>query len=94
MAEIDVQTETEGDNHWSYEVCVTDGTETHDYLVTLSWLDYDLWSHGRVAPEKVVHAAFEFLLSRESASSILPKFDCSLIRRYFPEVDVELPGIL
>ena len=64
------------------------------YQVTLSWPDYDLWSHGRVAPEKVVHAAFEFLLAHEPATSILSKFDCSLIRRYFPEVDAELPKMI
>ena len=45
---------------------------------------------GRVAPQRVVHAAFGFLLSKEPASSILAKFDCSIIRRYFPEVDKEI----
>ncbi len=88
---IEIGTETEGPNRWAYEVRVKQGGETFDYNVTLSWADYDLWSHGRVAPERVVRAAFEFLLSREPASSILPKFDCSVIRRYFPEVDAELP---
>ena len=62
--------------------------------MTLSWSDYDLWSHGRVAPEKAVHAAFKFLLAHEPAMSILARFDCSLIRRYFPNVDRELPSLL
>ena len=91
MPQIEIGTETEGHNHWGYQVRVRDQGLSHDYQVTLSWPDYDLWSHGRVAPEKVVHAAFEFLLEREPATSILSKFDCSLIRRYFPEVDAELP---
>lgn len=94
MAEIEIQTETEGDNHWDYEVRVTDHGESYDYRVTLSWADYDLWCKGRIAPEKVVAAAFRFLLSKEPASSILERFDCSVIRRYFPEVDRELPGKL
>ncbi|MBI1337710.1 MAG: hypothetical protein GC164_12215 [Phycisphaera sp.] len=91
MAKIEVGTETEGENHWHYDVRVTENERAYDYSVTLSWRDYDLWSHGRLAPERVVRAAFEFLLDKEPASSILPKFDCSLIRRYFPEVDRELP---
>jgi len=91
MAEIEIGTETEETNQWRYEVSVHDGGRTHRYRVTLGWSDYDLWSHGRVAPEKVVRAAFAFLLARESADSILARFDCSLIRRYFPEVDRELP---
>ena len=94
MAKIEIVTETEGSNCWQYEVNVSDKGDSFDYAVTLSWSDYDLWSHGRVAPQRVVHAAFKFLLSKETASSILPKFDCSLIRRYFPEVDEELPSMV
>ncbi len=94
MAKIEVGTETEGKNHWGYQVSVKENGCCHDYQVTLSWPDYDLWSHGRVAPERVVRAAFEFLLQREPATSILSKFDCSLIRRYFPEVDAELPRMI
>ncbi len=94
MAKIEIVTETEGSNCWQYEVSVSDKGHSFDYAVTLSWSDYDLWSHGRVAPQRVVHAAFKYLLSKETASSILPKFDCSLIRRYFPEVDKELPSMV
>lgn len=94
MARIDVLTETEGHNHWSYEVRVSDAGRRHDYRVTLNWADYDLWSHGRVSPYKVVAAAFEFLLQRESAENILARFDCSLIRRRFPCVDAELPKMV
>lgn len=94
MARIDIGTETQGDNCWEYEVRVADDGRSFDYQVTLNWSDYDHWSHGRVAPQNVVRAAFEFLLSKETASCILPKFDCSLIRRYFPEVDKELPKMV
>ena len=91
-ATIDIGTETEGKNHWAYEVRVREGESAYEYRVTLSWSDYDLWSHGRVAPERVVRAALAYLLEKESAPSIPPKFDCSILRRYFPEVDQELPG--
>jgi len=91
---IEIGTETQGNNCWTYQVRITEADRTYDYTTTLNWADYDLWSHGRVAPEKVVRAAFEFLLAREPASSILSKFDCSIIRRYFPEVDKELPKLI
>ncbi len=94
MASIEIGTETEGTNNWSYQVDVRDEDETYEYKVTLSWSDYDLWSHGRVAPEKVVRAAFEFLLDREPAGDILSQFDCSVIRRFFPDVDAELPRMI
>ena len=94
MAEIEVGTETERDNAWAYEVRVFDAGRTYEYDVTLSFSDYDHWSRGRVPPSRVVHRAFEYLLAREPAGSILPKFDCSVIRRYFPEVDKELPKMI
>jgi len=94
MATINVGTETEGSNHWAYDVQVQDNGHRYEYRVTLGWSDYDLWSHGRVAPERVVKAAFEFLLQREEASSIQPRFDCSVIRRLFNEVDRELPKLI
>jgi hypothetical protein len=91
MAEIEIGEETEGKSNWSYRVSVFDAGKHHEYDVTLSFQDYDLWSHGTIAPSRVVEKAFKFLLEREPASAILNKFDCSLIRRYFPEVDAELP---
>lgn len=94
MADIEVGEETEANNHWAYAVRVFEGGRTHDYAVTLSFQDYDLWSRGRVAPSRVVEAAFKFLLANEPATSIMGKFDCSVIRRYFPSVDKELPGML
>lgn len=94
MAEIEIGTETEGDSGWTYEVRVFDSGRTHDYEITLSFSDYDLWSHGRVAPSRVVDAVFRFLLQNESATAILSRFDCSLIRRYFPKVDRELPKMV
>jgi hypothetical protein len=94
MAEIEIATETEGDNHWEYQVRLYDSGRTRQYQVTLHWADYDLWSRGRSAPEKVVEALFEFLLEREPASAILSRFDCSIVRRYFPDVDQALPARL
>jgi hypothetical protein len=94
MAEIDVKTEIDRDRGWSYEVEVRDAGSVHRYEVTLSWSDYDLWSHGQVAPERVVKAAFRFLLEREPADAILPRFDCAVIRRYFPDVDKHIPALL
>jgi hypothetical protein len=94
MPSIDVKTEEDSPRGWTFQVEVGEGATTHVYHVTLSWSDYDLWSRGQVAPERVIRAAFEFLLAREPAQSILSRFDCAVIRRYFPEVDRELPGIL
>lgn len=94
MAEIEVGQETENAASWSYDVTVFDAGRTHRHTVTLSYQDYDLWCRGRVSPSRVVEAAFKFLLRNEPAEQILEKFDCSVIRRYFADVDAELPKLL
>lgn len=94
MAQIEIGTETEGRNQWAYDVRIVENGRTHRYNVTLSWSDYDHWSHGRVPPSRVVEAVFRFLLEREPAGAILSRFDCSVVRRYFPEVDKELPKMI
>jgi len=48
---------------------------------------------GRV-PATLVRAAFLFLLDREPKEAILARFDVSVISRYFPEFDRELPRYL
>jgi hypothetical protein len=40
--------------------------------------------------EEVVRASFAFLLDREPAESILPRFSLGTISRYFPEYPAEL----
>lgn len=91
MAEIEVGQETDCGASWSYGVSVFEGGRVHRHAVTLSYQDYDLWCRGRVSPSRVVEAAFRFLLENEPADAILPKFDCSVIRRHFPDVDKQLP---
>ena len=78
----------------AFEITVRErGSETH-HRVTLAKRDYDRISGGHYAPEKCVEAAFRFLLDREPKESILGRFDLTVISRYFPEFERELPGYL
>ena len=45
---------------------------------------------GGVPGEELVRASFAFLLDREPAGSILPRFSLDAISRYFPEYTSEL----
>jgi hypothetical protein len=49
---------------------------------------------GAVPVEEVVRASFAFLLDREPATSVLPRFSLDVIGRYFPEYPVELRNYL
>lgn len=49
---------------------------------------------GSAPVEKLVHASFEFLLARESNTSILSSFELPVIGRYFPEYEEEIGKLL
>lgn len=44
--------------------------------------------------ESLIKKSFEFLLARESNTSILRSFDLSVIARYFPEYEREIGQML
>src|SRR5688500_9344010 len=49
--------------------------------VSLSWVDYEHWSHGRIAPERVARAVVETLIDAQWLP--LPaRFDAATARRW------------
>ena len=69
------------------EVTVKD-RETTTHRVRVSRAERERYGGGDVA--ELVRRSFEFLLARESNSSILREFDLSTIERYFPEYESEI----
>jgi hypothetical protein len=57
------------------------------HIVTLTHDDYQRLTAGKVTPEKLIEKSFEFLLERESNTSILSSFELPVIGRYFPEYE-------
>jgi hypothetical protein len=90
---IEVKRIGEGDP-LKFEVVVREGKgETH-HQVTMTQTACDRLTAGRHAPERCLEAAFRFLLDREPKESILGRFDVTVISRYFPEFEQELPRYL
>jgi hypothetical protein len=63
--------------------------ERSEHSVSVSEDDLERWSRGPAKEdvEDLVRRSFDFLLERESPSSILRTFDLPVIERYFPEYD-------
>ena len=70
----------------TFEVIVEAGTKT-THKVTLKPSYYEKLTGKRVTPAALVEKSFEFLLERESNTSILRSFDLPIIGRYFPEYE-------
>jgi hypothetical protein len=90
---IEVQRIGEGDP-LDFEVVVREGEGETRHHVTMSREMCDRLTADKHAPERCLEAAFRFLLDREPKESILGRFDVTVISRYFPEFERELPHYL
>ena len=70
----------------TFKVTVTDRTTT-THTVTVDPDYFTQLTGGEGTPETLVKKSFEFLLERESNTSILSAFDLPVIGRYFPEYE-------
>ncbi len=85
MAEITVVKMNEN----TFQVTVVAGsTTTHEVNVQAAYAQKI--SGGKISTVELVKKSFEFLLERESNTSILRRFDLSVIARYFPEYEQEI----
>jgi hypothetical protein len=82
-----------GDDPLAFDIVIRDGKGESRYSVTMARETHDRLASGHTA-EDVVEAAFKFLLDREPKESILMRFDITVVERYFPEFDQELPRYL
>ena len=77
-----------------FEVIVREGKGETRHDVTMSRETCERLTAGKHTPEHCLEAAFRFLLDREQKESILARFDVTVISRYFPEFERELPRYL
>ena len=77
----------------TFEVTVVAATKT-THKVTLKSPYYEKLTEKSVTPEVLVEKSFEFLLDRESNTSILRSFDLPVIGQYFPEYERVVKGML
>ncbi len=69
-----------------------DSTTTHTVTVAPDYASR--LTGGAASVETLLEKSFEFLLERESNTSILSRFDLPVIQRYFPEYEGEIAGRL
>ncbi len=90
---IEVRRSGEGDP-LAFEVIVREAKGETRHEVTMSRATYERLTAGEHTAERCIEAAFRFLLDREPKESILRRFDVTVIARYFPKFERELPRYL
>ena len=84
-----IEVEADGDERFAVVVRAPGGETRHS--VTMRADTYaQLAPGGTTSRAEVIRAVFAFLLDRESKESILPRFDVTVVGRYFPEFEREL----
>jgi hypothetical protein len=91
--DLDVRCGRDGDR-WLCLVRIREGAFATEHRVTVDPADLARLDGGAADPERLVRAAFAFLLEREPASSILAAFDLPVIGRYFPGWEADVRGRL
>jgi hypothetical protein len=86
-----IRVEKTGTN--TFQVTV-DGNPSTTHTVTLTPEYWRKLTGGRAPMELLVEKSFEFLLERESNTSILRSFDLPVIQRYFSEYERTIGGML
>lgn len=72
---------------WECAVEVGGGASVSRHTVRVRAGDLERLGRAGEKPEQLVTRAFEFLLAREPASSILRNFELADISRYFPDFE-------
>ncbi|WP_244430851.1 hypothetical protein [Methylocystis sp. ATCC 49242] len=80
-----------GGDPMSFDVTVREANGETRHRVTLSQDDLARLA-GEANAEAMIEASFRFLLDREPKEMILPRFDVSVISRYFPDFEKTLPA--
>ena len=76
-----------------FKVTVSGSVATQHEVTVTDIAHYHLTS-GRTTKEELLDFSFKFLLDREPNTSILSKFDITVISHYFPDYESELLQIL
>ena len=77
----------------TYQVTV-EGASTTVHSVTVAPEYLQKLTGGRASAETLIEKSFEFLLERESNTSILSTFDLPVIQRYFSEYERTIAATL
>lgn len=101
VAQVTVETERQVEGGWVFTVVVErDSAPPNpppprtEHEVMLSWVDYEYWSHGQVAPEQVVRRVVEALLRDDPFRELPARFDASTARRWLRSLDATMETLL
>lgn len=98
MPEIHVETETEGENGWHYEVRIGEPPDARTLQVSMAWVDYDLWSQGAIQPAHVIRTVIQFVLEQRAATEanepVPDRFDAAIVRRWYRDADDQIASRL
>ena len=96
--EIEVATERDAPHGWIFVVHVPaesgGGATRRSIEMTLSWVDYEFWSHGAASPSRVAEMVVRAVLASDPARVLPDRFDASTARRWARDLDRRVRELL
>ncbi|MBX3402952.1 MAG: hypothetical protein KF699_06000 [Phycisphaeraceae bacterium] len=93
---VEALSEREGVRGWVFDVVIRRGADAEPsrHAVSLSWADYEYWSHGQASPSRVAEAAIAALLGARPDVALPERLDCSTCRRWTRDFDARIAAAL
>ena len=93
--DIDIRSEEERQGAWLFIAAATVGGKQREFVLRLSWVDYNYWSPDATdRPETVARAAMEVVLACMEAEDIPDEFDLARVRRWNRDADEAVNAVL
>lgn len=93
---VEALRERESARGWVFDVAVRRGADAEPtrHEVSLSWADYEYWSHGQASPSRVAEAAVAALIAARPDLTLPDRLDCSTCRRWTRDFDARIAAAL
>jgi hypothetical protein len=101
---IRVLTETEAPRGWSFRALLPadasaapaseSAAPATEIDITLSWVDYEYWSHGAKSPSYIAEVVLRAILDAQPDRALPAKFDASTARRWVKDLDERVRELL
>lgn len=79
---MQVETERETPGGWSFSIRIRmPGVAPTTHELSLSWPDYEFWSHGLISPSRIAEAVVRATIELAPEFRLPERFDASTCRR-------------
>lgn len=90
MAGVEVGQAVQKADGYAADVEVHEANRIHQFVVTVSFGDYEHWGEGFTTPEDFIKRCMELLVERVSVDDLMERIDIREARQLYPAFEQEM----